>query len=458
MKTGTSLSGETLLQSIGDHFKNISDSRDQSRIQIELKDFLMSGFAMFSLKFPSLLKFEEQMREKNKNLSKLSPLYHIQKVPSDTQFRSVVDEIDPMNFKPIFRGLLTTAQKSKYLEDFKFYQGKYLLSVDGTQCFSSDSVSCDTCMKKTLANGEEYFYHQMLAGSIVHPDKKTVISVMPEPILKQDGATKNDSERTALKRFLNNLRSNHPKLELILIADALHSTGPLIRDLKFFNMNYILGVKPGSHEKLFAAIEKKDADGSLSYLTVEEEIGDKVKKKRIHQFRYTNGVLLNHSDVTATVNYLEYWETTQWVGKRGRLEEKKVHFSWVTDFTVTHHNVMQIMQGGRARWKIENETFNTLKNQGYEFEHNFGHGYKNLSTNLSMLMFLVFLFDQLQEIGCKIFQKALRSQSGRRSYLWDTVRSLYRTLSEFNFIDVEIKSWTDLLEKISGIPPTEETG
>lgn len=75
-----------------------------------------------------------------------------------------------------------------------------------------------------------------------------------------------------------------------------------MRDLKHFNMNYILGVKPGSHEKLFEAIERRDAEGSLNYLTVEEEIGDKVKKKRIHQFRYTNGILLNHSDVATSVN------------------------------------------------------------------------------------------------------------------------------------------------------------
>jgi hypothetical protein len=297
----------------------------------------------------------------------------------------------------------------------------------------------------------------MLAGSIVHPEKRTVIPVMPEPILKQDGATKNDSERNAMRRFLDNLRASHPKIELILIADALHSTGPLIRDLKHYNMNFILGVKPGSHEKLFAHIERSDELGRLSHFTVEEEIGDKVKKKRIHHFRYTNGVLLNHSDVTTTVNYLEYWETTQWVGKGGRLEETKVHFSWVTDFTVTHHNVMQIMRGGRARWKIENETFNTLKNQGYEFEHNFGHGYNNLSTNLAMIMFLVFLFDQLQEIGCKDFQKALANNSGRRSYLWRKIRSVYEVLSEYD-LPLKIKSWSDFLIKLGGAPPTPETG
>jgi hypothetical protein len=452
MKTGTSVSGGALLEFIGGHLKKVPDHRDPWRIEIPLKDFLMSGFAMFSLKFPSLLQFEEEMRAKKRLSSELTALYQISRVPSDTQFRAVIDEIDPTHFRPIFRSVFSKLQRSKHLEDFKFYDGKYLLSVDGTEYFSSKNVKCRDCMKKTLANDTTYFYHQMLAGCIVHPEKRQVIPLMPEPILKQDGKTKNDSERNAIRRFLNNLRASHPKIELILVADALHSTGPLIRDLKHYNMNFILGVKPGSHEKLFAHIERKDELGELSHVTVEEEIGDNVKKKRVHHFRYTNAILLNDSDVRTTVNYIEYWETTQWVGKGGRLEEKKVHFSWVTDFTVTHHNVMQIMRGGRARWKIENETFNTLKNQGYEFEHNFGHGYKNLSTNLAMMMFLVFLFDQLQEIGCKDFQNALAKNCGRRSYLWRKLRSLYEVLSEYD-LPLKIQSWSDFLIKLGGAPP-----
>jgi hypothetical protein len=64
-------------------------------------------------------------------------------------------------------------------------------------------------------------------------------------------------------------------------------------------------------------------------------------------------------------NLLEYWEL------RG---EGKKYFSWVTDFIIAPENFYQIMCGGRARWKIENETFNTLKNQGYNFEHNYGLG------------------------------------------------------------------------------------
>jgi hypothetical protein len=69
-------------------------------------------------------------------------------------------------------------------------------------------------------------------------------------------------------------------------------------------------------------------------------------------------------------------------------------------------NVYEIMRAARSRWKIENETFNTLKNQGYHFEHNSGHGYENLCSVMTMLMMLAFLIDQVQQLCCKVYQKA----------------------------------------------------
>ena len=249
-------------------------------------------------------------------------------------------------------------------------------------------------------------------------------------------------------RFLDRLRADHPKLEVIIIADALHATGPLIRDLMLFNTSFILGVKPGSHVKLFEGIENWAARGKLTYFTFEEEIGEKIIKKRTHQFRYANNILYNHSDLNLAVNFLEYWEVTTWIDPKGRNQETRVHFSWVTDFEITNNNIMQLMRGGRARWKIENETFNTLKNQGYEFEHNFGHGNKNLSTVFGYLMFLSFLFDQVSQIGCKTFQKTLKHFK-RKKYMWEDIRALFTW--SYNF-GITFDGWIQFLERATGPP------
>jgi hypothetical protein len=115
------------------------------------------------------------------------------------------------------------------------------------------------------------------------------------------------------------------------------------------------------------------------------------------------------------VNFLEYWQI-----KKG----KEVIFSWITDIELTKETVFKVMQGGRARWKIENETFNTLKNQGYNLEHNYGHGEKNLSSVFGCLTFMAFLIDQLQAWGCELFKSARQSRRTLIS-LWHRMIELF---------------------------------
>ena len=46
--------------------------------------------------------------------------------------------------------------------------------------------------KLQYPNLKETYYHNMFCAAIVHPDKKTVIPLAPEPIIKTDGSKKND--------------------------------------------------------------------------------------------------------------------------------------------------------------------------------------------------------------------------------------------------------------------------
>ena len=117
------------------------------------------------------------------------------------------------------------------------------------------------------------------------------------------------------------------------------------------------------------------------------------------------------------------------------------HFSWITGHTITKKNIYELHRGGRARWKVENETFNTLKNQSYRFEHNFGHGKKNLHTVFAFLMILAFLIDQLQEAACGLFQAALRYKKTKRA-LWESLRGCFHLAF--------IESWPAVWGRISG--------
>jgi hypothetical protein len=84
------------------------------------------------------------------------------------------------------------------------------------------------------------------------------------------------------------------------------------------------------------------------------------------------------------------------------------------------------MQAGRARWKIENETFNTLKNLGYKFEHNYGHGKDHLSTLFAYLMLPAFYFDQLIQVCCRIFIE-IKHLITTKVRIWSAIRALFQT-------------------------------
>jgi hypothetical protein len=405
------LNADALFKRLRSEFEKIPDQRS-SDVKISLPDALMSGFAMFSLKDPSLLAFDERRQDETK-LGNLKRVYQIDAVPSDTQMRKILDEVEPEELSSVYRDILRPAQRGKVLEKLVFMEGCYLLSVDGTQYFSSKKIHCTSCLeKKTSRSGEISYSHQRLGAAIVHPDCKEVIPVFPEPIEKQDGTSKNDCERNASKRFLEKFRQVHPHLGVIVIEDGISANAPHIQELRKHGMHFILGVKPGDHAFLFEQVDQAARAGKTTE--------DSVKIDRVtHRFRFLNQVGLNKSNQDVVVNFLEYWEIQD--------DGSTQHFSWVSDFEISRENVFQLMRGGRARWKIENETFNTLKNQGYQFEHNYGHGEKHLSVVFALLMLLAFLVDQVLQLACQLF-RAVWQKQGSKKRMWEHMRALFYTL------------------------------
>jgi hypothetical protein len=401
------LSGDALIQLLHDEFQQFAAPIPPPNT-ISLTDALLSGFALFALKDPSLLAFQERRNDDN-----LRSLYLIQHVPSDTYLRTLLDDVEPEQLRPAFRSVFRQLQRGKALEPLVFFDGCYLLSLDGTEYFSSDTIHCESCLQRKAKNGRITYYHQMLSAALVHPDHREVIPLMPEPIIKQDGQTKNDCERNAAKRFFAKFRQDHPHLPVIVIEDGLSSNAPHIEELQRYGLHFILGAKAGDHKLLFEQMETAFQQERAHTLTMEDP-----KKKGLHHFRYLIGVPLNESHPDLLVNFLEYWEIAA---------DGTTYFSWVTDLPLTPDTVYTIMRGGRARWKIENETFNTLKNQGYHFEHNYGHGKKHLSVVFALLMMLAFLVDQVQQLCDPLFRAAWE-KAGSKRQLWEDLRALFRTL------------------------------
>ena len=192
-------------------------------------------------------------------------------------------------------------------------------------------------------------------------------------------------------------------------------------------MRYILGVKEGDHAFLFEQVAQAERAGRVTYYEREDH-----KSGMRHRFRLACNMPLNASNPGLRVNFIECWETTT--------DGKVQHFSWITDLCVNKGTGYRLMQGARARWRIENETFNTLKNQGYHFEHNFGHGYQHLSVVFATLMMLAFLVDQVQPLCCPLFQAAW-AQWGSKRLLWEKMRALFYAYALFTTVHFFSAQW-----------------
>jgi len=241
-KARKDLSADALFHRIRSGLGKILDPR-KGETTIPLGDALMSGFAMFSLKDPSLLAFDERREDPNDNFR---TIYGIDHVPCDTQMRSILDLVNPDHLRPLFGDVFRRLQRGKGLERFVYLEGHYLISLDGTGYFSSTKIHCSSCLEKHHRGGGITYSHQMLGATLVHPDLKEVIALAPEPIIKQDGQTKNDCERNATRRWLKHFRQEHPRLPVIIVEDGLAANAPHLHDLEDARVHYIIGVKPAT--------------------------------------------------------------------------------------------------------------------------------------------------------------------------------------------------------------------
>ena len=194
--------------------------------------------------------------------------------------------------------------------------------------------------------------------------------------------------------MLERLRSDYPRMAAIIVADSLYSKQPFVEKLTAGRFSFLLVAKPGDHKSLF-----QDVDG------------------------LRRGNLLDRHH---TVH-------------RGKRHE----YEWVTDLVPTTDNIVQLVRAARARWKIENEGFNTLKNQGYHLKHNFGHGDRHLSEAFFVLNLLAFFMHQIFELVDGMYQRVRTFFSSRRAF-WDEARSAFRL---FLFT-----SWDQVLERMNSPP------
>lgn len=304
--------------------------------------------------------------------------------------------------------LQPTIREQKIFSTRKVLGGYLVGTLDATGTYCSCKTQCQNCLVKTLKNGEKQYYHQMLAVVNVHPNQKTVFPLDAEAIIQQDGCTKNDCELNGAKRLIPSLRASMPDDKLLIVADALYANAPFIRLVQGEGMKFITVVKQG-----YALLQAERLDEKGELKTKQWRT-----KGRICKASFTTDLIFSGENQDLLVNYVQYTETDSKTG------EVYYNGKWLTDLPIDNLGLEEFVSVARSRWKIENETFNTLKNQGYHLEHNYGHGEKYLATNFALLTILAFLVDQITQ-NLDLQFKRVWDSFGSKKLTWQKIREVF---------------------------------
>jgi hypothetical protein len=391
----------------------ILEHRKGLNIQYSIIDAGLSAFAVFFLQSPSFLAFQKQMK-KQQGQDNAKSMFGIEHIPGDAQIRNLLDPITPEALYESFWDIYRLLQASGYLDRYRQVAGTYLCSMDGTWYFTSETIHCPNCTVYEHPDRTLYA-HLVMAAVLSAPGLPHVLPLEPEFMVPQDGHEKQDCEQQASKRWVKRNAKRFEPWSVTVLADDIHSHQPLCELLVENKMHFILTCKAESHPTLYQELELlTKVSGAHETHMVRRWRNDHYEQWRYH---WVAEVPLRAGADALHVNWCELTVVREDTG------EQIYHNAWVTRHELTDKTIEEVCDAGRARWKVENEGFNVLKNQGYEFEHNFGHGHQHLSAVLLTMLFLAFLFHTVLHLTSPLYQ-AIRHAIGARREFFNHVRAL----------------------------------
>jgi hypothetical protein len=420
---------DTLLGSLRRCCGSLPDKRTGANGRFGMADIGVAAFSVFFMQSPSFLAHQRHLAQ-GRGRSNCETLFAMTAIPCDNHLRAMLDPVEPERFHPVFADVLGELERSGGLKAFRRLGEHVLIALDGTEYYRSAKLHCPQCSTRARGGGRTEYFHSLVAATLVAPGHTRVVPLEPEFVVPQDGHDKQDCEIRAARRWLKAHGSRHAKLKPVYLGDDLSSRQPVCAAVRAAKGHFLFVCKPSSHptiEEYLSGIE----------LPEHRETVKRGRQRFTYRYRWLCDVPLRDGDDAMIVNWLAI-EITNPAGK------VTYRNSFITDLPVDRDTVAELAACGRARWKIENESFNTLKTKGYNLEHNFGHGKLNLSAVLATLNLLAFAFHTVCELAEDLWREAMQQQA-RRSRFFEHLRSIT--------VFLVFPSWRDLLETLAFAKP-----
>ena len=423
-----------LIDSLRKVFDRIEDPRNGNNKQYSFSDIAMSAFSAFFIQSSSFLE-HQRIFHKIHGKNAVGSLFGVERLPTDNHIRKQLDRID---CNAVFEGFdlaLTVLKQHRALTPFRVLGGHTLIALDGSEFHNSRKVHCDQCQwrVKNKHQDDQYteYYHSVLAAVMIGPGHPYAVPLRPEFILPQDGDKKQDCETKAAYRWFANNAAHYADLSPLYLGDDLYAKQPMCETVIAAGAQFIFRVKTGDHKTLFSYIDGIDWPSKTHIVKTPGR--NQPNKQYTYRWTYCEVPL------TANKDALEVYYVDLHIRDVGA-KDKVRSFRYITSVVPNENNVEQIVACGRTRWKIENEAFNLLKNQGYHVEHNFGHGDEGLSNTLLSLNLIAFAFHGACDQVCALWKKA-RQECFRRTRFFATLD----LLTEYMYFE----NWRELLIMIA---------
>jgi len=379
-------------------FEGVADPRNSALIDYPLAALLFTGIFMFLTQLGARRQIKHKRRGNGPSKAKIEVLFGVDEVPHGDTLNYTFKKLIVSELQEVVCWMVEVLIRKKVLYPYRLLKKYYTIAIDGSGMLTFKERHCEHCLTKKLRSGETLYYHPVLEAKLVTANG-FAISIMTEFIENSDPeATKQDCELKAFYRLSERLKARFPRLPICLLLDGLFAGGPTFERCEKYGWKYFIVLTDDdmkSVQQRFEALSQSAPENR-----VEIEFG---KKKSVKQsYRWVNEVnYIDSKDKKHKFSVLECIEEK--IDSEG--ESKSTKFKWLTNFGITVINAdILANEGGRLRWKIENEGFNNLKNGGFEMEHAYSQD-KTAGKVFYYLMQIAHLIFQLVEKG-SLFRKA----------------------------------------------------
>jgi hypothetical protein len=408
-------------------FKGVRDGRNQDLITYPLVQLLCTGVLLFVFRLGSRRQVQFQLRGNGASQAKMETWFDVAAVPHGDTLNYGFQRLQPEQLQEVVCRLVEILIRKKVLYRWRLFDN-FMVAIDGTGMLTFRERHCPYCLTRKLKSGETVYYHPVLEAKLVMANG-FAFSILTEFIENTDPqASKQDCELKAFYRLTERLKQRFPRLPICLLLDGLYAGGPTFQRCEDYNWHYLIVLQekdlPNVHRSYHTVLPHVPENHKRLLLGPQREI--------VQDYRWVKHITYEDSqERTHNLNLIVCQETKP--NRRG--EPKTTTFKWLTNFIPTKNNIDTLAnQGGRFRWKIENEGFNVQKNGGFNLEH----PYSQDGTARQVFYFLLqiaHLIFQLVEKGSlfrQAFPNGLGSHKNIAFRLLEAWRTLHLSASDFH--------------------------